>query len=746
MFKNIFLINFIFLLLTSFLQAEIIKDVKVKGNKRLSKESIMVFGQLNLNEDYSQNDLNNILKNIYETNFFKNVNFKVIGSVLEITVSENPIIESIEIKGIKSSNINATLLERLNLKNRMSYVETEFLSDLNLLKNTVKSIGYYFAKVETKSILNENLNSIKLIYDVNLGKRAKISEVEFIGDKNIKDGKLRNIIASEESRFWKFISQSIYLNSERIELDKRLLTNYYKNNGYYNVKISNSFVEFKNNGSFKLIFNINSGEKFKFNKMELVLSDDYESKYFDKIKSRLKKLENEEYSIDKIEKILREVDKIALSKQYEFIDASLSETIIGNNKLDISVSLVDTEKFYVEKINILGNEFTIDEVIRNALIVDEGDPFNEILFNKSINNIKSKNIFRTVESKIYSGSTSNFKIIDLTVEEKPTGEISLGAGVGSSGGTIGGGIKENNFLGKGIKLNTNLQVSQKTIKGSFVYEKPNFNYTDNTLFTSVRSTSTDNLIEFGYKTTDIGFSLGTSFEQFEDFYFSPEINTSYEKLETTSDASANFKKQAGDYLDTYLNYSLDYDQTNKRYRPDEGFKNSFFQELPLYSENYELVNTFESTVYNKIYNSVTKISFYGKIVNSLGNEDVRISKRLYMPSSKLRGFEPGKIGPVDNNDYLGGNYASSINFNATLPQFLPSFQNSEISFFIDTANVWGVDYDSSINNNSKIRSSAGFALDLRTPIGPLSFSLSQPITKAASDKTESFRFNLGTTF
>jgi len=746
MFNKILQINFIFLFLTCLLHAEIIKDIKVKGNKRLSKESIMVFGQINLNKNYSQNDLNNILKNIYETNFFKNVSFKVIDSILEITVLENPIIESIEIKGIKSNNINKTLLERLKLKNRMSYVETEFLSDLNLLKNTVKSIGYYFANVETKSILNENLNSIKLIYDVDLGKRAKISEVEFIGDKNVKDGKLMNIIASEESRFWKFISQSIYLNSDRIALDKRLLINYYKNNGYYDVKISNSFVEFKNNGSFKLIFNINSGEKFQFNKMELVLSDDYESKYFDKIVSSLRKLENEEYSINKIEKILRQVDKIALSKQYEFIDATLSETIVDNNKLNISVSLVDTEKFYVEKINILGNEFTIDEVIRNSLIVDEGDPFNEILFNKSINNIKSKNIFRIVEPKISPGSTSNFKIIDITVEEKPTGEISLGAGVGSAGGTIGGGVKENNFLGKGIKLNTNLQVSESSIKGLFVYEKPNFNYSDNTLFTSVRSTSTDNLTQFGYKTSDIGFSLGTTFEQFENFYFSPEINTSYEKLETTSDASANFKKQEGDYLDTYFNYSLTYDLRNKRYRPDEGFKNTFYQELPLYSENYELVNSFESIYYNKIYSSVTKIGFYGKVVNTLGDDDVRVSKRLYMPGSKLRGFEVGKIGPVDNNDFVGGNYASSINFSATLPQLLPSFQNSDISFFIDLANVWGVDYDSSISNNSTIRSATGFALDLRTPIGPLNFSLSQPITKASTDITESFRFNLGTTF
>ena len=195
----------------------------------------------------------------------------------------------------------------------------------------IKNNGYYFSEIKTSSILNEEQNSIRLTYYIDLGEKAKIGEIQFIGDKKIKDRKLMSIITSEESKFWKFISQSIYLNSERIELDKRLLTNFYKNNGYYNVKITNSFVEFNNEDSFKLIFNINSGEKFIFNELTLVLSDDYDSKYFMKINESLVDLKNQEYSLDKVEKILREVDKIALTKQYQFIDASLDETIIGKN-------------------------------------------------------------------------------------------------------------------------------------------------------------------------------------------------------------------------------------------------------------------------------------------------------------------------------------------------------------------------------------------------------------------------------
>jgi outer membrane protein insertion porin family len=746
MLRKIFIANLLFFFLTINAFASIIKNVKVFGNKRITKESIIVFGKINLGKNYKQSELNNVLKNIYESNFFKDVNIKVNNTTLEITVLENPIIEDIQINGLRSKKLNEVLREQFFLKSRMSYVETKFVSDLNNVKNILKASGYFFSEVKIDSLLNEDQNTIQLIYNINLGDKAKISEIEFVGDKKFKDKRLRNIITSDISRFWKIVSQSIYLNTERVERDKRLLVNYYRNNGYYTANVTNSFVEFKDDNSFKLIFSIEAGNKYTFNEMEIILSEDYDPKYFVNINKDLNKLKNKEYSFEKIEKVLREVDKIALSKQYEFIDATLSETIVQDNKLNIQITLVDTEKFYIEKINILGNDFTIEDVIRDSFIVDEGDPYNEILFNKSINAIKSKNIFKTVETTLNPGSNENLKIIDLIVEEKPTGEISLGAGVGTQGGTIGGGIKENNFMGKGINLDTNLQFSQDQIRGKFSYKKENFNNSDNTLFTSLNSTSTDKLSDFGYKSSEIGGSIGTSFQQYENLYFSPEISTAYEKLKTSSLASENLKKQKGNYFDTYFNYSFNYDLRNKRYKADEGYNTYFYQELPMISKNQEIVNFFEISRYQKISESITKVSFSSKAVNTISSKDVRLSKRLYIPSKKLRGFEQGKVGPIKNGEYLGGNYISTLNFNATLPKLLPSFQNTDISYFIDTANVWGVDHDSSIDDNSQIRASTGVALDILTPIGPLNFSLSQPLMKHSNDITETFRFNLGTTF
>ena len=747
MFKIILKINLIVLFFVNFSYAATITKVDVKGNQRLSKESIILFGKISLNKNYNEDDLNIILKDLYETDFFSQVNIKIEGSKLIINLSENPIVEDVRIEGIKNKTLLKILTDSLALKNRKSYIQTIHKSDINKLENIIQQSGYYFAKIKTSKISNDKQNSIQLIYEIDLGDRAKISDIVFLGDKKIKDRKLRNVIASEEGKFWKFISNKIYLNKDRINLDMRLLSNYYKNNGYYNVKVENSFVEFKDDNSFKLVFNIESGLKFSINNVNLILPQDFDARHFSEINDYFTSLENKTYSLEKVNKIFNKIDQIALSKKYEFLDANIEEEILNKDKLNISIILTETDKLYVEKINVSGNAFTIEEVIRNTFIVDEGDPFNQLLFNKSINAIKAKGIFKSVTSDIKDGSKDSFKIIDITVEEKPTGEISLGAGYGSSGGSVGFGVKENNFLGKGISLDTALNVSASTVKGKFVYSKPNFNYTDNTLFTSVESTTTDNLGNFGYKTSDIGASVGTTFEQYENLFFSPELATSYEKLSTMSTASKNIKKQEGKYFDLNFNYALNYDMRNQKFQPSEGFHNTFAQEIPLISNNYELSNTLISSKYKSLPSDmVGKISFYGNTVNSLQGEDVRISKRLHIPQSRLRGFEKGKTGPMDNFDYVGGNYVSTVNISSTLPNALPSLQSIDFSLFIDAANVWGVDYDSTVGENSKIRSSTGLAMDVYTPIGPLSFSFAAPITKASSDVTETFRFDIGTSF
>ena len=740
--STIFLIFFI-----TKLYANEINDVEVVGNKRISKETIQVLGDIDFNKDLTSENVNKILKNLYETDFFEDIKIEIKDKTLFISVKENPIIQEVKITGIKKDEFKEKLLEKISLKSRSSFTNFKLQNDVNLLDNILKQGGYYFSTIEPLVQKNIENNSINLNFSIDLGEKAKIKTIKFIGDKKIKDRKLKNVIVSEESKFWKFISNKVYLDKQRIELDKRLLDSYYKNKGFYNVDVQDSFVEFKNSGEFDLVHKIDAGEKFYFKKLSLDIPDSFDENDFKKINKILKKFEGKLYSLNKLEKILNKIDSLATTKNYEFINAEIDESIVDGNNLNVKILFNESEKFYVERINILGNQITLEEVIRNSLIVDEGDPLNEILFNKSINNLKAKGIFKSVKHKISEGSNANLKNIDIEIEEKPTGEISLGAGVGTAGGSIGGGIRENNFLGKGIKLDSNLQMDENRISGQFVYSKPNFNYSDNTLFTAFRSTSTDYIADYGYKTNENSISVGTTFQQYENLYLNPSILTSYESLETTSAATDNLKKQKGEYFDTYFNYGLDYDLRNQRYQASEGTRTYFAQQLPVISENSEIINTFEISKYKTLASDmVGKVSFFSQTANSLTDDDVRISKRLYVPYKKLRGFQKGKVGPKDKESYIGGNYVSTLNFSTTLPQILPSFQNTDFSFFIDMANVWGVDYDSSLDDRSAIRSSTGLSIDLLTPIGPLNFSFAETLNQASSDKTESFRFNIGTSF
>ncbi len=746
MIRTILYASFFIVLFICNALSEIVVGFKIEGNERVSESTIINFSEVKKNTELTPSDFNKILKNIYSTTFFKDVSLSLESGILTIKVKEYPIVQSIIFNGIKAKKFKEQLYERITLKEKNPYNKLLLKNDLNNIKNTFKRSGYYFVEIKLEEKVNNN-NTVDLIYSIDMGDKALIKKINFIGDKKYKDRKLHSIITSEEAKFWKFISKGKFLDEERINLDKRLLKNFYLNKGYYNVIIENAFSQLVDDKYFSLSYNINAGNKFKFNELNLVIAEDFDEKKFSKILKVFEKLKDKNYSLKKIEKLLDTIDQIALDENYDFIDALVNEEIVDDNKLNITFSIHESEKFYVERINILGNHITQENYIRNQLIVDEGDPFNKILHNKSINALKSKGIFSEVTSDLKDGTKDNQKIIDISVAEKATGEISAGAGYGTDGSTFGFAVSENNFRGKGINLDASLQVSEQTIKGMFSYTQPNFNYSDRSLTTSIQSTSTDKLTDYGYKSSLNAIALGTKYEQYEDLFFSPRLSIGNEKLKTTDSASSNLKKQEGSYFDSSILYSLSYDKRNQKYRPTSGYLSRFTQSLPIVSDGSPILNGYELNTYKEIVDDmVFSLSLYGRAVNSLSDDDVRISKRLYLPSYKLRGFESGKIGPKDSGDYIGGNYATALNAASTVPYIFQTLETIDMIMFLDAGNVWGVDYSDTIDESNKIRSAVGVAIDWFTVIGPLNFSLSQPITKASSDRTEKFRFQIGTTF
>ena len=660
-------------------------------------------------------------------------------------MEENPLIQHIKITGIENKSIVQDLLKITKKIEKYPYLENNIIDQKNTLINIIRNSGFYFAEIET-IVEDNNNNSVNIIHNFELGERAKISEIKFIGNKIFKNNKLRNIIVSEVSKPWKFITPNKYLNESRIKLDVNLLENYFRNKGYYKVAVKSSSAKVTDKNNFVLTFNIDSGKKYFFNDINLEVSDDYKKENFINFFEVFEDLKGRPYSLNSIKKIINEIDKAALQKEFIFINANYQEKIVDNDKINIKIYFDESEKFFVEKINIFGNFITEEKVIRNSLIVDEGDPYNEILFNKSINDIKSKQIFKSVKSKVENSTTQeNSKVIDITIEEKATGEIFAGAGTGTSGSIVSAGIKEKNYLGKGITLDTVLTLSDDEVKGKFSVINPNFKNTDRSINTTIESTTSDFMTSSGYKTTRTGLKVGTGFEQYQDLFFNLDISNYYERLETSDAASAIKKKQEGDYFENLISYGITLNKLDQNFQPTDGYLTSFNQTLPIYSDDSTIENSLRMSKYHAINDSlILSAKLYLKTVNSL-DDNVRVSKRVYIPSSRLRGFESGGIGPKDGSQYIGGNYGSAINLNSTLPNLLNGYENIDFNLFLDAANLWHVDYDSSLDSD-KIRSSTGISMNWFTPVGPLSFSYAIPISEAKTDKTESFRFQIGTSF
>ncbi len=742
--KKIVITMFLFFLFNVVAFGEIVNEFQIKGNDRVSKESIKMFSNVNVGDDITKNDLNKILKNIYDTNFFENVKVSLENNILSIFVKENPVVENVSIKGLKSKTLTKELEKPLKVKSRSSYNEILLIEDKKNIINVLKQKGYFFSKVD---LMVEKLsdNKVNLIYQVEIGDKAKIKKISFIGDKVFKDRKLRSVIVSEEYKFWKFISGKKFLNQNIIELDERLLKNFYLNRGYYNVNINSSFAKLIDDTEFELIYNITPNNRYFFNKISLNLPIDLDKENFVDLENLFNKLNGKKYSLFIIEKILEQIEDIILDEEFKTLETKIDENVY-DNKIDLTFNVSEGKRFSINRINIYGNNITQENVIRNQLLIDEGDEFNSILASKSINNIKSLNIFKNVDSKIIDNEDKS-KNIDITIEEKATGEIMAGAGVGTDGNTLSFAVKENNYLGRGIKLVSELTLSEETLKGQFNVNNPNFRNSDKSVNLNIQSLETDKLTDSGYKTNKTGFGIGTRFEYQDDLFLGLGQDTYIEKIETNSSASTRQKSQEGNYWDTFLNLNLDYDKRNQKYRPTDGFKSSYSVNLPVISDNNSFTNTYIFTVYKELYQeNVTKFSFFAKSSNSLTNDNIKLSERIYLPGSRLRGFVRGGVGPKDGNDFIGGNYASSINIQTSVPQLLPNIQNMDVSMFFDAGNVWGVDYDSSLNDTNKIRSSIGVGVDWFTLVGPLSLSFSHPISSVDTDKTESFKFNLGTTF
>jgi len=742
--KLFFALILFFNFLTICAYSEIVNKVDIKGNERISPETIVVFGDIAIGKNYEASDINQLIKKLYDTKFFSDISVELKNNILNIIVKENPIINSIIFNGEKAKKYKEKINEIITLRENTSYIESNIKNDINQIKNFYRLLGFYFVKIDA-DVEKLDKNRVNIVYFIEKGKKAKISKIYFLGDKKIRDKRLRDVITSQESAFWKFISRNVYLSKERIDLDKRLLKNYYRNKGYYEVDVTSSNVEYSEGEGFVLTYSINAGTRYKFKKIYANVSEALDKNAFVSLEANFDKLVGKYYSQRKLKSVLEKIDKLSEQKELQFINHSVQEILEGN-EVEVKINIFEGEKFIIERINITGNNVTNDSVIRGELIVDEGDPYSTLLVKKSINEIKARNIFGNVEHKVTPGSSNDQKIIEINVEEKATGEIIAGAGIGTDGTSFQFAVTENNWLGRGIKLESVLNLSEEKVSGNIAINNPNYNFTGNAVNVALDVSSTDRKEASGYESSKTGFNLGTSFEQYENVYFSPEFSLAHEDIEVDSTATQSVQKMEGTFTNLDFLYGLTLDKRNQSFQPTEGYISTFRQTLPVIQDSSSIMNRFDISAYHDFSEDVIgSLKFHANSIHGI-DDDVRITNRLFLPRKRLRGFNTRKVGPKDGSDYVGGNYTTSLTAEAQLPNVLPESFRTDFSVFVDTGNVWSVDYSDSVDDSNKIRSSFGVSANVFTTVGPLSFTLAQDITKAAGDETETFNFRLGTSF
>ena len=725
--------------------AEMPKDFEIIGNKSINKETILNYLKKD-NNNFDINDLNQFKKDLYQTNYFSKVDVEILNKKIIITVAENPLIDYFFIEGIKNKSLIKKINNLVSLQNNVFFSVSFIKKDVTAISAFLSNLGYFNNQVEY-TVKKNNENRVNIFYNIILNNKFKIGNIFFIGDKKFSHSTLTNVVSSSRSN-WLSFSNSSVPSKERVAFDKSLLQKFYSERGYFDVQISDASIEFVNDNYANIIFVIESGKKFKIDKINLIdnsLSSFLKNDMID-LKKSIFKIKNTIYNPKILKNLTEDIDQYIDIKNIP-VDTNIDLAKSSSNTLSLNITFVnEVEKKIINQINVFGNDITEEKVIRNNILFAEGDRSADYFYKESTDNLKSLGIFEKVKLTKENIDNSNNVNVNIEVEEKATGEIAAGAGFGTTGALISFSLREKNYLGKGILTDVNMNLGTDKSLGSFNVVHPDFadsgiSFSNNFFITE---SSYDNS---GYENKSIGASTSIENEIFKSVNLETGLGFKFDSIDAQSNATNLIKTQDGDFLTTNFFYNISNDQRTTKYETKSGYTFGFGQDLAsFFSDKPYLSNKIFGTFYHELHeNFVGTIRYKINSITSLNNKDIKLSDRLFLSDSDLRGFKYRGYGPIHQGDYVGGNYLYSTSFGTTIPNFAPDKWGVKSNLFLDSGNLWGADLDSSADRN-KLRSSIGAGLTWTSPLGPLSITYAEPITKASSDKIEKFNFKIGSVF
>jgi len=739
--------------------------VKIEGNQRIEPATILSYAGISRGQSVSSGQLNDAYQRIVNSGLFETVSLVPKGGTLVIAVVEFPTINRIAFEGNKRIKDKA-LSQIVRSQSRHVYNPSMAESDAANLTEAYSQAGRYAASVTPKIIRRSN-NRVDLVFEFVEGKVVEIERLSFVGNRVYSDRRLRRILETKQAGILRALIKKDTFIPDRIEFDKQVLRDFYLSRGYVDFQVLsvNSEIARSRDGFF-ITFSVREGQKFKFG--EITTVSDLEEIDAEEFHKAIKLKSGKTYTPTHVENTIARLERLAIKKGLNFI--RVEPHITRNDRdltLDVEFALTRGPRVFVERIDIEGNSTTLDRVVRREFKVVEGDPFNPRQIRQAAERIRRLGFFSKADVNAREGSSSDQVIVDVDVEEQPTGSLNFGASYGTDAGlglTVG--FSERNFLGRGQGLNFSFNTASDNAAASIEFVEPAFLGRDlkfkiNGFYTTSESNNSH------YDTLLAGFSTALEFPVSENGRLEVRYGLSSVKMFNVAatplgDPQINSpileaEGARGALLNSAIGYSYSYDTRRTGLNPNSGIVFRFSQDYAGLGGDVDYIKTTallgaETKVLNE---EVTlRAVVEGGALSMLNNDVSRSTDRFFLNGSKMRGFESMGLGPRDqnvtNSDALGGNMFAVARFEANFPVGLPEEYGISAGVFYDIGTVWGLDntagHGGAVDDDLHWRSAIGVSLFWTTAIGPLRFNFSKALQKESYDKDRSFELTIQTKF
>jgi outer membrane protein insertion porin family len=736
----------------------VIRGIDVVGNQRIEAETIRSYMLLQPGDAFDADRLDRSLRTLFATGLFRDVRVARQGDRIRVTVEENPIVNRVAFEG--NARVSEDVLRaEATLRPRAVFTPQQAQADRQRILDLYARRGRFAARVEPK-IIQLDQNRVDVVFEVTEGETALVTRVSFVGNAAFSDSRLRDAIATREQAWYRLLSSSDIYDPERLNFDRELLRRYYLRNGYADVQITGSTAELApDNSGFFVTFTIEEGPRYAVGQVDVTSS--IRGVDVAQLQSRLSISAGDWYDGDAVERAVEAMTDSPALAQVPF--AEVRPRVTRNRDaqtVDLVFEIAEGPRTFVERIEITGNTRTADRVIRREMRMAEGDPLSTAQIRRSRQRIRDLGYFMNVDIQPQPGTRPDRAVLNTTVTERPTGEISVGGGFSTDAGFLADfGIRERNFLGNGVDARLQAMLAQRR-------QQVDFSVTDPAFLDRNLSAGFDifylerNLQEIAsYSEERYGVVLRSGYE------FNERVRQSWAYslvnrniFDVGLNASRFIREQEGETLLSQLGTTLAYDVRDSRIEPRAGYVLRVGTDVAGLGGDVSYVRLRGDTaVYFPLERALGDRDFVlvlqagAGLLEPWGDRDERIIDRFFLGGDNLRGFALAGAGPRDvasiDKDPLGGRLIWTQTTELRFPLPVPSELGLLGRAFVDVGSLSETPVTGlGVVDDADPRVGVGVGISWRTPIGLINIDVAQAVVKKSYDQTQLVRFGFGTRF